>query len=72
MCIRDRAEIIVKLEGVVDLPIAQGSAIAKAIEVMDNNWNTVQQIVLKQFKKEWPDKPLAEGRSPRKLRIKIK
>jgi hypothetical protein len=67
-----KAEIIVKLEGVVDLPIAQGSAIAKAVEVMDNNWNTVQQIVLKQFKKEWPDKPLAEGKSPRKLRIKIK
>ena len=66
-----KADIVVKIEGFVDLPIARGAAIVKAIEVMDNNWDTVRQIVLKQFKKEWPDKPLAEGKSPRKLRIKI-
>ena len=66
-----KADIVVKIEGLVDLPIAPGAAIVKGVEVMDNNWDTVRQIVLKQFKKEWPDKPLAEGKSPRKLRIKI-
>ena len=67
-----KADIVVRIEGFVDLPMARGSAIVKAVEVMDNNWDTVRQIVLKQFKKEWPDKSLVEGRSPRKLRIKIK
>lgn len=67
-----KADIVVKIEGFVDLPIARGAAMVKGVEVMDNNWDTVRQIVLKQFKKEWPDKPLAEGKSPRKLRIKIK
>ena len=63
----------VKIQLDVDLPPAPGAAAFKAAEVLDQNWDTVKQILLREFKKEWPDEPLNEGiKKRRKMRIKFK
>ena len=63
----------VKIQLDVDLPPAPGAAASKAAEVLDQNWDTVKQILLREFKKEWPDEPLNEGiKKRRKMRIKFK
>ena len=85
MCIRDSLRtgfyyeddnkpiMRVKIQLDIDLPPAPGAAAFRAAEVLDQNWDTVKQILLREFKKEWPDEPLNEGiKKRRKMRIKFK
>jgi len=43
-----------------------------ATEIMDENWDVVRQIAVRQFAESFPDTPLTENKSPRKIKIKIK
>ena len=69
----DRPTMRVKIQLDIDLPPAPGAAAFKAAEVLDQNWDTVKQILLREFNKEWPSEPLNEGiKKRRKMRIKFK
>jgi hypothetical protein len=55
-----------------ELPPEKGSTPLLATEIMDENWGEVRQIAVRQFAKSFPETPLTENKSPRKIRIKIK
>jgi len=56
-----------------ELPPEKGSTPLLATEIMDENWDVVRQIAVRQFAESFPDTPLTEGiKKRRKMRIKFR
>ena len=55
------------------LPPEKGSTPLLALEILDENWDEVRQIAVRQFAESFPEAPLTEGiKKKRKIRIKFR
>ena len=55
------------------LPPEKGSTPLLALEILDENWDEVRQIAVRQFAESFPETPLTEGiKKKRKIRIKFR